>query len=170
VDVSGSMGSSISSKSTFSRMDAALAMALMASETCEHVAIYATAGNDGSRIHATAKVKPRRGFALCDEIKSMIRSLGGGGIFTRQCLEYIKQNETQKPDRIIIFSDSQDCDRPDRRIPSPFGEKNYIVDVSSNSRGINYQGLWTAEISGWSEHFLEYIFACEGLDVQEGLR
>ena len=167
VDVSGSMGSNISLKSTFDRLDAAMAMALIASETCEHISIYATAGNDGTRIHATTKIKPRRGFALCEEIENAKGHLGGGGIFTRQCLEYIKEQEPEMPDRIIIFSDSQDCDYPDRQIPNPFGEKNYIVDVSSNSRGINYQELWTAEISGWSEHFLEYIFACEGLDLQD---
>ncbi len=168
VDVSGSMGAKISLKSQFNRLDAALAMALIASETCEHVSIYATAGNDMARVHATAKVKPRRGFALCDEIITTNRGLGCGGIFTRQCLEYIKKQETEKPERIIIFSDSQDCDLPNRRVPNPFGVKNYIVDVSSHSRGINYDGVWTAEISGWSEHFLDYIFAYEGLSIAQG--
>lgn len=165
VDVSGSMGGWISSKSEFTRLDAAAAMALIASETCEHISIYATAGDDWKRQHKTEKIKPRRGFALCDEIKQAASRLGGGGIFTRQCLEYIREHETEKPERIIVFSDSQDCDLPERRIPKPFGIKNYIVDVSSHSRGINYQGVWTAEISGWSEHFLDYIFAYEGLDV-----
>jgi hypothetical protein len=65
-------------------------------------------------------------------------------------------------DRIIIFSDSQDCDLPDRRLPKPFGQVNYLVDVSAHQHGINYQGVWTAEISGWSEHFLTYIAALEG--------
>jgi len=165
VDVSGSMTQRLSPKSEFTRLDAAVAMALIASETCEHISIYATAGDDYRRQHKTEKIRPRRGFALCDEIKQAANRLGGGGIFTRQCLEYIREHETEKPDRIIIFSDSQDCDLPERRIPKPFGIKNYIVDVSSHSRGINYQGVWTAEISGWSEHFLEYIFAYEGLGV-----
>lgn len=164
VDISGSMGNPISSKSDFTRMDAALAMALVASESCEHISIYATAGNDTTRIHKTTIVKPRRGFALCDEIKQKGGSLGGGGIFTRQCLEYIKEHETEKPDRIIIFSDSQDCDYTNS-IPKPFGDKNYIIDVSAHSHGIDYDGIWTAEISGWSEHFLDYIFAYEGLNI-----
>lgn len=168
VDVSGSMGTAVSSKSEFSRIDAAITMALIASETCEHVSVYATAGNDGTRIHRTAKIKPRRGFALCDEIKASTSIVGGGGIFTRQCLEYIKSHETETPDRIVIFSDSQDCDLPERRIPKPFGTKNYIIDVSANSRGINYDGAWTAEISGWSEHFLDYVFAYEGLSLDQG--
>jgi len=164
VDVSGSMNAHISSKSEFTRLDAAKAMAVLASESCEHVTIYATAGNDWERMHSTEKVKPRRGFALCEEIEQAGQRLGGGGIFTRQCLEYIRQ-ETETPDRIIVFSDSQDCDHPSSRVPRPFGAKNYIVDISAHSRGINYQGIWTAEISGWSEHFLSFIMALEGLSV-----
>lgn len=167
VDVSGSMDSALSSKSKFSRLDAALAMAILASELCEHVSIYATAGSDFQREHATAKVRPRRGFALCDEIKALKDKLGGGGIFTRQCLEYIREQERTTPDRIIVFSDSQDCDYPHLRTPNPFGKRNYIVDVSAHRYGINYQGLWTAEISGWSEHFLDYILAYEGLTVPQ---
>lgn len=165
VDVSGSMGGRISSKSEFTRLDTATVLALIASETCEHISIYATAGDDWKRIHQTEKIKPRRGFALCEEIKQAQLRLGGGGIFTRQCLEYIRQRETETPDRIIVFTDSQDCDLPNRRIPKPFGKKNYIIDIASHLRGINYEGIWTAEISGWSEHFLDYIFAYEGLDI-----
>jgi len=168
VDVSGSMNATISSKSEFDRLDAAATMALIASETCEHVSIYATAGNDGTRVHATTKIKPRRGFALCDEIKASGSIVGGGGIFTRQCLEYINLHEAEKPDRIIIFSDSQDCDHAHCRIPKPFGTKNYIIDVSAHSRGINYDGVWTAEIGGWSEHFLDYVFMYEGLNIIQG--
>jgi hypothetical protein len=167
VDVSGSMGSAISGKSSFTRLDAATAMALIASESCEHISIYATAGDDARRKHDTKIIRPLRGFALCDIIRKSTGDLGGGGIFTRQCLEYIKERESVKPDRIIIFSDSQDCDYADKQVPNPFGSKNYIVDVSSHSHGINYKGIWTAEISGWSEHFLDYIFVYEGLSVCE---
>lgn len=165
VDVSGSMQSTISDKSKFARMDAACAMAVMASECCEHISIYATAGNDWSRIHQTQKVNPYRGFALSNEILSQKGRLGGGGIFTRQCLEYIKGIE-KDADRIIVFSDSQDCDITNK-VPAPFGKRNYIVDVSSNAHGINYDGVWDAEISGWSEHFLEYIMAYEGNEIAE---
>lgn len=169
-DVSGSMDAMLSAKSSFSRKDASIAMAIMASEMCEHVAIYATAGNDWQRKHATARVKPVRGFALADEIRRVNRQVGGGGIFTRQCLEYIKSQETEKPDRIIVFSDSQDCDFGNSKKPQPFGHNNYIVDISAHRNGINYDGIWTAEISGWSQHFLNYIMAYEGLsllDVEE---
>lgn len=165
VDVSGSMNGNISSRSQFSRIDAAAAMAMLAGEMCEDIAVYATAGNDSTRVHSTKFLMPRRGFALSDEILSARNELGGGGIFTRQCLEFIQEKEQVVPDRIIIFSDSQDCDHPDKLIPNPFGKYNYIVDVSAHARGINYKGLWTAEISGWSEHFLSFIAGLEGIEL-----
>lgn len=164
VDVSGSMNSQLSSKSNESRMAAASAMAMLAANQCEDIDIYCTAGSDFRRIHDTEKIDyPQKGFGLIEQIDEKRQRLGGGGIFTRQCLEYIKENTKRTPDRIIIFSDSQDCDVSSRRTPSPFGVNNYIVDVSANKHGINYKGLWTAEISGWSEHFLTYIAALEGV-------
>lgn len=167
VDVSGSMTSRVSEKSDMSRLHAGAAMAMLSSELCERVSIYATAGDDSTRIHRTALIKPRRGFALIDDIEKQSNGLGGGGIFTRQCLEYIKEHERETPDRIIIFSDSQDCDSPDRRIPAPFGKTNYIVDVSAHAHGVNYDGLWTAEISGFSEKFINFIASLEGVTINQ---
>jgi hypothetical protein len=166
VDVSGSMNMPLSNKSDFNRKDAAIAMAVLAEGMTERISVYATAGDDYGQTHATQKISPYRGFALQNEINHMVCNLGGGGIFTRQCLEYIKTQEQEIPDRIIVFSDSQDCDR-NKALPKPFGKHNYIVDVSVHENGINYQGVWDAEISGWSEHFLKYIAAFEGLTITE---
>lgn len=164
VDVSGSMHAPISSQSTFGRLEAAFALALLANEMSERISIYATAGSDYQRKHATERIANYRGFGLIDALQKARMTLGGGGIFTRQCLEFIKQDlKDEKPDRIIIFSDSADCENANK-IPAPFGTYNYIVDVSAHKHGINYKGVWTAEISGWSENFLTYIRAFEGLD------
>ena len=166
VDVSGSMGYLTSGNSTFNRMDQACAMAILAANQCEDYELVATAGNDGSRIQASEWIQyPKRGFALAPQIMDTRKRIGGGGIFTRQCLEWCKSKFSDKKfDRIIIFSDSQDCDYPDKRIPKPFGTYNYICDVSAHTKGVNYKGVWTAEISGMSEHFLTYIAALEGLE------
>ena len=166
VDVSGSMGSLTSGNSQFNRMDQACAMAILAANQCEDYELVATAGNDGSRIQASEWIQyPKRGFALAPQIMETRKRIGGGGIFTRQCLEWCKYKFSDKKfDRIIIFSDSQDCDYPDKRIPKPFGTYNYICDVSAHTKGVNYKGVWTAEISGMSEHFLTYIAALEGLE------
>jgi 60 kDa SS-A/Ro ribonucleoprotein len=162
VDVSGSMGAPISARSEFTRLDAAAAMAVMAREVCEHVTIWATAGSDWERKHQTAELRAHRGFALAELVTGAARRLGGGGIFTRQALEFVKKElGGRETTRTLIFSDSQDCDYPNSRIPAPFSQYNYIVDVSAHTRGINYDGLWTAEVSGWSERFLPYVAALE---------
>ena len=103
------------------------------------------------------------------EIQDSRRTVGGGGIFTAQCLEKLRKELGDKIHdyaRIIIFSDSQDIDvqRGHNVKPRPFGKYNYICDVSCHTRGVNYKGVWTAEISGWSEHFLTYIAAFEGIE------
>lgn len=167
VDVSGSMNAVVSANSNFRRLDVASAMAVMANEMCERCYIWATAGYDGRYQHRTELVPSYRGFALAKQLSyDMYNSLGGGGIFTRQCLEHIRKETTEDIDRIIIFSDSQDCDRYNMRTPAPFAKYNYIVDVSPHRYGVNYDGIWTAEVSGWSEHFLKFIYALEGYDEQ----
>ena len=163
VDVSGSMGSLTSGESNFSRLDQACAMAMLAINQCENYELVITAGNDGNRTGKHEHIKyPQKGFDVFKQITQ--NRLGGGGIFTRQCLEWCKNSIPGEFDRIVIFSDSQDCDYADKRIPKPYGKYNYICDVSSHSKGINYRGIWTAEISGWSEHFLTFIAAYEGLE------
>lgn len=176
VDCSGSMGQLIddtryhrtykgkpSSAVTFRRQQVANLLAAMALEVCDDVEIYLTAGDDYRRGHKTELLKKSaRGFELDRQINSQSRVLGGGGIFTRQALEFIRSETTGTPERIIVISDSQDCDRINP-IPKPFGKYNYIVDVSSHKYGINYAGVWTQEISGWSPYFLEYIAQSEKL-------
>ena len=162
VDVSGSMSAAISDKSDFTRLDAAAAMAVLAREVCETCYIYVTAGSDRNRAHRTKQLPAYRGFGLADAVKNELHNMGGGGIFTRQCLEYMQGNAPAKnPARIVVISDSQDCDLPNKKTPNPFGQYNYIIDVSPHQYGVNYRGIWTAEVSGWSEHFLRFIAEME---------
>ena len=174
VDVSGSMGSLTSSGSEFSRLDQACAMAMLAANQCEDFELVCTAGNDGALREAQVRIEyPSKGFNLFKEIEKSRNTVGGGGIFTYQCLEKLRKelgNKIHDYTRIIVFSDSQDIDvsswgspNHDKK-PRPFGKYNYICDVSANTRGIAYKGVWTAEISGWSEHFLTYIAAYEGIE------
>lgn len=166
VDVSGSMGSLTSGLSAFSRLDQACAMAMLAVNQCESYELVTTAGCDTARKSSEYHIKyPKKGFDLAKQIETTKDTVGHGGIFTRQCLEWCEKNVGVDFDRIIVFSDSQDCDREkDTKFPKPFGKNNYIVDISANKNGVNYEGIWTAEISGWSEHFLTFIAALEGLE------
>ena len=165
VDVSGSMGARMSEKSDFSRYDAACAMAMLAANQCEDYEIVCTAGNDYTHTGAHEHIPyPQKGFGIFEQIRETNKNIGIGGIFTRQCLEWCNDKfKGQKFDRIIVFSDSQDCDPYTRRTPKPFGTYNYICDVSAHTKGVNYKGTWDAEISGFSEHFITFIAAMEGI-------
>lgn len=170
LDVSGSMIVGLSDKSNLSRLDAGVAMLVLAAEQAEHSTLYITAGDDRLGVHATRRLIPVRGFALAKQIEILCdnAAVGRGGIFTRQMLEFIQQDlKGQTPDRIIVFSDSQDCERQTHKIPQPFGLRNYIVDVSAHRRGVNYASAWTAEVSGFSEHFLTFVAGMEGAEVAD---
>lgn len=165
VDISGSMGAKLSERSELTRLDCAKAMAMLATMVCDDFEIVCTAGSDPTVTGRHAVVNdPSSNFKLMSQIEEMHREVGYGGIFTRQCLEWCRNKFANRPpfERIIIFSDSQDCDYPEKRVPRPFAPFNYICDISCNTHGINYNGVWTAEISGFSEHFLSYIAQYEG--------
>lgn len=159
IDVSGSMASGLSGKSELSRIDAACGLAMLMAETCENVRIYATAGSDYSRIHSTKILPSRRGFALRDSVKDAAKTLGGGGIFLTQCMDYIYEKE-KDADRIIVFTDEQDCDtKLNPSNANAFGDRNYLVNIASASNGIGYD-KWT-HINGFSESVIQYIVALE---------
>jgi hypothetical protein len=157
-DTSGSMGAALSEKSELTRLKAAAALAILARELCEDPTIYCTAGNDGTRVHSTMLIPPRRGFALSDYISGQeVRSkIGGGGIFLTQCMEYIASKEKEPFDRVIVFTDEQDCDtklKPEHA--KMLGAHNYMVNVATHRNGIGYR-KWL-HIDGFSESVLDYI-------------
>lgn len=163
VDVSGSMNNVLSDKSEMTRLEVAYGLAILARELCETVVVYATAGNDGRGIHATALVPARRGFALRDAMNKKVDELGGGGIFLAQCLQMIQEQE-KTADRVIVLTDEQDCDRKLNPDKAPaFGINNYIVNVASAEHGIAYQKF--THVNGWSEAVLRYIMELEPVPV-----
>ena len=162
VDCSGSMHGQISDKSELDRLGAAAALAMLLREICEEVSIYATAGDDHRRIHATMLVPPRRGFALRDLLSytETSRKIGGGGIFLKQVIDYAKPQENGEADRIIVITDEQDCDLVNKPASAkPFGRNNYLINVASYRNGIGY-GEWL-HIDGWSEAIVSYILQYE---------
>ena len=162
VDVSGSMfgARNISKHSEMTRVDAACALAMLIREMCEEPVIFATAGDDTSRIHATQRVPARRGFALRDVIRRDMRdALGGGGIFLVQCLEHIKKT-VPSADRLIVITDEEDCDHNlNPATADAFGKQNYLINISSEKNGVGY-GKWN-HIDGWSESVMDYIIEFE---------
>jgi 60 kDa SS-A/Ro ribonucleoprotein len=157
VDCSGSMHGIISGKSELDRLSAAAALAMLLREVSEEVKVYATAGNDGTRIHKTMLIPPRRGFVLRDllDYNKTYRQIGGGGIFLKQVIEYVKTQEGTA-ERIIVITDEQDCDLVNKPTSAkPFGVFNYLMNVASAKNGIGY-GEWI-HVDGFSEAVVDFI-------------
>lgn len=160
VDTSGSMHQSLASKSEVMRLDAAAALTLLARNLCEQSVVYVTAGDDMRRIHATALVPDHlNGFALTEKIHNANHEfkVGGGGIFMVQSLEYIKNQNHGEFDRVIVFTDEQDCDHKANPAQAPrLGKFNYVVNIGNERNGISYKNSWD-HIDGWSERIFDYI-------------
>jgi 60 kDa SS-A/Ro ribonucleoprotein len=170
VDVSGSMGGALGGKSTLDRIDAACGLAMLVREVCEDVEIYATGGCDHRQQHATAALPPRRGFALRDAIHHAPCQLGGGGIFLKQCMDWIADKlrtlGEQPFARVIVFTDEQDCDhKANPATARRLGTHNYIINVAPYKPSIDTSAGWR-RISGFSERVVEWIAIEEGVDTQ----
>lgn len=147
VDTSGSMESAVSGKSEISRRDAASALAMLLREICEDCQIIAFGTDAGF-------VRPRRGFALNDEIGS---GRFGHGTDTARAL-MLAANKGY--DRVIVLTDEQSA----TNVGNPLvGTKGYMLNVASYQNGVGGTG-W-ARIDGWSEAVVDYI---QELERQSG--
>lgn len=161
VDTSGSMMARLSVKSELTRFDVASALAVLVREVCEDSTIYATAGNDYRRAHATTTVPNSVGLQLADDIVNMKNKIGYGGIFLKQCMDFIADNESNTFDRVIVLTDEQDCDtKCNPASAKKLGKNNYIINIVTYKNGIGYNSGWT-HINGWSERVIDYIYEYE---------
>lgn len=161
VDVSGSMGHTVSEKSDITRMDAACGVAMLAREICDRVDVFAFSDK-------LVQVPARRGFALRDAIVNSQQHSGTplglavksvyadttfhacGRIYPGYNNEGDYRGQGLNPDRLIVITDEQSRDA----VPAPIG-RGYMINVASNKNGVGY-GAWT-HIDGWSEAVIDYI-------------
>lgn len=147
VDNSGSMyGVPVSAKSELTRADAASALAMLLREVCDDVEIVVFGNTAGV-------VRPRRGFALRDEIQ---KSSHNGGTYTQNALNVA---DNLGYDRIIVITDEQSHQTIS---PPKTGSLAYFINVATNQNGIGY-GAWT-HLDGFSEAVVSYIQAFENQD------
>ncbi len=167
VDVSGSMyQAKVSAKSDMDRAQAACAVAAILREYCESPVIYATAGDDRRRIHNTQMVPGRRGMALVDALYGLCHPLGGGGIFLKQVMDYV-DNQEKTIERVVVVTDEQDCAAHPEDMPSrakQLGKRRYMINVGTDKNGIGY-GPWT-HIDGFSESVIKFIVESESVASQ----
>lgn len=166
IDVSGSMSSSLSSQSQLSRLDAAIALSILLTEICEEIVVYATAGSDSEGKHQTVKINKTKGIDLKNEINEKFECLNKGGIFLKQATEFVSPLEPNTK-RLIVISDSQDTsfDKSGPHNSDAFGEKNYLIDISCEIRGVAYNKFLI--INGFSEFVVDYIQLLEEGEQKE---
>lgn len=141
VDVSGSMGEKLSSKSDLTRLDAAAALAVLVRGISAEARVF--------RFNTSAQEVPaRHGMALIDAIGS-----AGGGTTLGQAVREVRSAWPQM-DRLIVVTDEQSSDA----VGAP-GCNGYLLNVATNKNGVGY-GDWT-HISGFSEAVVSYIAATE---------
>lgn len=163
VDVSGSMGQSVSTKSSMDLIKASSGLAIIVKEIADSMVLYATGGNDSSRKHATMAVPAKNGTALYAGINDAKYKLGGGGIFLTQCMKFIQSEERGANfDRVIVLTDEVDCDIKASAADAPLlGKVNYIINVAPYSVGLAASKGWV-RINGFSERTIDYILLSEG--------
>ena len=164
VDLSGSMTQRMADKSELHRTDVAAAFGVLCREVCDDIALFATAGNDGMRKHATVPVPPRRGFALGELLRAggpLHQKIGHGGIFLKQVTDFVGDVVgDEEVERCIVITDEQDTDVDGTTVKARLiGKHNYVINIATNQRGIGY-GRFT-HVNGWSEAVLKFIAAYE---------
>lgn len=161
VDMSGSMGRHISSRSAMTGYDATFMLVSILREICEEVVIYATAGDDYKRKHATMLIPNRHTFALSDALEKSCATIGHGGIFLKQATDFVYDKEPTF-DRLVVITDEQDTSGDDSIFKVDFKcDKNYLINVASCEVGIGYRD-WV-HIDGFSSSSVEYIREYEKL-------
>lgn len=169
IDVSGSMGGiprNLAEKGILgnSFLSRAVAVAYSIMLAAEEYRIIFTAGDDDEGVHASYKADVSRNIRdLLTATVDAYSDLGYGGIFTNQVLKWANKNFPQ-PDRVVVISDSQDIEDPDRVLERVDRAKHMVevniapytyVNITDQTHG----GRWTV-IDGFSDP-VPYIIAAE---------
>lgn len=146
VDVSGSMGQPLSSKSDLTRMDAAAALAVLVVGLSDSARVFTFS-------ERLVEVPPYHGMALIDQIEE---SQLHYNTYLGQAVNLLRQQI--QADRIIVTTDEQSRDV--LSAPGQLG-KGYIINVAPYQNGVGY-GDWQ-HINGFSESVISYIQKFEDL-------
>lgn len=165
LDVSGSMGGSLSAKSELNRLDACAGVAAILDGICENSTLY-TFNTDINPLS-----KAYHGMALIDSVNSRL----GGGTRVIDCTnaainEFKRTHDGKLPSRVIVVTDEADNTYyGGYGKPLPNLSKScqgYIVNVASYEHGVNYNDSSWVRVSGWSEGIVKYISEYEKLGTR----
>jgi hypothetical protein len=151
VDISGSMDSRISRKSTVMRYDVAAGLAVLLREICTDIKIFAFNDN----LH---RIPLRRGFALRDAITKSVD--GGTNMWTA-----IRNVARDRQSRVmIVITDEQTMDSGS--YPDANSDLLVIINVASYQNGVGYE-KGVVHINGWSDSVIRWLreYLKGGLDM-----
>jgi len=151
LDVSGSMGSfNLMAHYTDNMASKALGVFFSIVNNTIDKDIVLTAGSDSEGKHKSMFINEKlvkKPLNFSKLINNDVRNkIGYGGIFTKQCLKWVEDEKGKSVyDRIVIISDSQDCDRYDRgdKLPTSLlkkGGKIYVNNIAAYSN-VGYTSL-----------------------------
>lgn len=157
IDTSPSMWmAKVSAKSEMDRFEAAAALAILAREVCEQVAVYAF--NQQGYV-----VPPRNGFGLRDALEKTKGNASYGGYA-------VEMANRDGYDRIIVLTDGEwhmiggnETGDAKRVSPAPLTGRAYMINVANSQNGVGY-GKWHS-IDGWSESIIDYIREAESVNL-----
>ena len=143
VDISYSMNAKLSSKSEFTRMDAAAALASIVNGTLRVFAFS----------NEVVEVPPRLGMAGMDAIRNAAE---WGGTYLGAAIKHVNQ---LPHDRLIVITDEDSHDP----VGDPVVDNAYMINVAHSKNGVGY-GRWT-HIDGFSENVLRFIAEHEATET-----
>ncbi len=177
IDVSGSMGSRISSRSEIRCCDVASLLGAMASRICEDATVcyFDTAGSWSSLDHKGYTIKHYGKYDSILEICLSSRFYGGGTQMDLPMVYALNEdgNRDIKPfDRIIYFSDNEcnsSCGGFNKTVQGMIDQYRQTYNRNFWVHGIDMQGYGTQQfhgnqfnlIAGWSESVLPFINTAE---------
>jgi len=154
LDISGSMGSFIQSENAKKAFSMAYSL-ILASENCK---VFLTAGNDYEIKHKTKLIKTTTNIdKFLNEIYSS--AIGHGGIFTAQAIDWIdNQNYDDEVDRVVVISDSQDCDRNGKKAKK-IANYMYVNNIAAYNRiaFTDNNKPFDADITTFSSRIIDFI-------------
>lgn len=169
LDVSGSMGATLSNKSELTRLSAGAGVAAILNGICESSVLYAF----NTRLIPLSSAYT--GLAMVNEIQR----IAGGGTYVVDCTNdaikaYQKTHGGDFPSRVVVITDEQDngyswnsyynTNVPLMNLPKSC--KGYVVNVGTYENGVNYNDKSWTRISGWSEGIVKYISEYEKLGTR----
>lgn len=153
IDVSGSMDTGVSGKSTLNRWEAGAALGVLLREVCDTCRVF-TFSNE------LVEVANYRGLPLVEAVRV---SQPHGGTYLNKALHAL-QEVSAKSDRLIVITDEQSHDG----IAPILDGRGYLINVAVYKPGLDTSQGWK-RVSGWSERLVDWIAMEEtGTVLSEG--